>query len=724
MSSRSSFFPLRRAAVPAGYCAVALAAGLSLPAQAQTPASSGQAAPGGVVQMPAITVGGAAVEDNLIVHPNAPVNTGALGSRTQLETPFSTTVVTSADMQERNVAKLGEVFATDASVSDNSAAYGAWASYISVRGLPLDWQNSFRIDGKPFLSYVTVLPLDHMEQVELLKGSSGFMYGFGSPGGLVNYVTRKPTDEPLRAIELGYVSKGLLREHVDLGGRAGNNGIFGYRLNATHEEGNTYNGGSLYRDSVSLALDARLTERLTWDFQSIYQDRKAVGQEATITGFALPPHGLPSPVRNDDRTLIGKGTYADNEFRFYSTGLKYQLAPEWTLSTNYSYSTTDTRRNEAVFNLLDSAGNYTDDRSDYGEAYSFNYWQAMVEGRFATGPLRHHVVLGGSWQKQKNDYSSNGVYIPGYGTGSLRSSNRNTYYSQGRLDLYRAAEITQKALFVSDTVDLTDRWSVLAGIRYTDYSQDGFAASGAGTSSYDRNGVPTPTLALMYKITPQTMTYASYIESLEPGSTVSDPSLVNFGELLDPLKSRQYELGIKTSQDGWAATAALFRIERKSEFANDERVFVQDGESIYQGLELAASSRLGRSWNLGGSVMVLDSEYKRSAGVDGNRVAGAPRFIAAAQLAYHVPAVPGLKLHADVKYTGDTELRRTEDLKVPGYAIFNVGATYDTRIHGYDTTLRAGIGNLGNKRYWLYQTDNYVKAGDPRIFAVSASVRF
>ena len=723
MSSRFHS-PLRRVAVPTGYCAVALATGLFLPAQAQTTAPGGQAAGAGVAQMPAITVGGAAVEDNLIVHPDAPVNTGALGGRTQLETPFSTTVVTSADMEDRNVAKLGDIFATDASVSDNSSAYGAWASYISVRGLPLDWQNSYRIDGKPFLSYVTVLPLDHMEQVELLKGSSGFMYGFGSPGGLVNYVTKKPTDEPLRAIELGYVSKGLLREHVDLGGRAGNDDIFGYRLNATHEEGNTYNGGSLYRDSVSLALDARLTERLTWDFQSIYQDRKAVGQEATITGFALPPHTLPSPVRNDDRKLIGKGTYADNEFRFYSTGLKYKLAPQWTLSTDYSYSTTATRRNEAVFNLLDGAGNYSDDRSDYGEAYSFNYWQAMVEGKFATGPLRHHVVLGGSWQKQKNDYSSNGVYLAGYGTGSLRSPNRNTYYSQGQLNLYRAAEITQKALFVSDTVDLTDRWSVLAGIRYTNYSQDGFAASGASSSSYDRNGVPTPTLALMYKVTPQTMAYASYIESLEPGSTVSDPSLVNFGELLDPLKSKQYELGIKTSQEGWAATAALFRIERKSEFANDERVFVQDGESIYQGLELAASTRLGRSWILGASVMALDSEYKRSAGVDGNRVAGAPRFIAAAQLAYDVPAVPGLRLHADMKYTGDTELRRTEDLKVPGYAIFNVGATYDTRISGYDTTFRAGISNLGNKRYWLYQSDNYVKAGDPRIFAVSASMRF
>ena len=122
------------------------------------------------------------------------------------------------------------------------------------------------------------------------------MYGFGSPGGLVNYVTKsRPTKRC--AASSWATSQGMLREHVDLGGRVGESGAFGYRLNATHEEGNTYNGGSLYRDSVSLALDARLSDRLTWDFQSIYQDRKAIGQEPTIYAGTMAGSELPSPVR-------------------------------------------------------------------------------------------------------------------------------------------------------------------------------------------------------------------------------------------------------------------------------------------------------------------------------------------------------------------------------------------------------------------------------------------
>lgn len=709
--------------------AAAIGLGLPVPSQAQDVVPTAIGGPGGgaaasqpVAQLPAVSIEATAVDDDTLVHLQTPVNGGALGARTQLETPFSTTVVTAQDIEDRQVNKLGDVFALDASVSDNSAAYGAFASYLTVRGLPLDWQNSYRIDGKPFLSYVTVLPYEQFERIELLKGASGFMYGFGTPGGLINYVTKKPTDEPVRAIDIGYVSKSLIHEHLDIGGRAGASGAFGYRLNATHEEGSTYNDGSLYRNSFSLALDARLSDALTWDFQSIYQDRNAIDQEPTIYAGAMSGNRLPSPVRNDDNTLVGNGTYADNRFRFYATGLTYELNSDWTFRTDYSYSTTRTRRNESVLFLRDSLGNYDDYHSDYGEAYSYNQWQGMLQGRFYTGTLQHQVVMGASWQKQKNDYSANGVYRF-IGTGNLWSQNTNTYYSEGALDLYRAAEITQKSIFLSDTVDLAHGWSVLGGIRYTDYSQTGFDADGARSSEYDKNGVPTPTVALMYKITPQTMAYASYMESLEPGSSVG-ATYANFGELLDPLKSRQYEVGIKTEHEDWAATAAVFRIEKKAEYTNAANELVQNGESVYQGVELAGSVRVARDWNVGSSLMFLDSEYRKGSDYVGNRVAGAPRFVAAAQVTYSVPYLPGLKLRADAKYTGATMVGASNNVKVDDYTIVNIGAIYDTRLYGYDTTFRAGINNLANKKYWMFQSADYVKAGDPRSFMVSATLRF
>ncbi|MFC7287122.1 TonB-dependent siderophore receptor [Herminiimonas glaciei] len=671
--------------------------------------------------LPEVKVTTTVADADMGQHLSAPVNSGALGSRSVLETPFSSTVVTKEDISERRITTLGELFTTDASVSDNSGAYGAWASYLTVRGLALDFQNSYRIDGKPFLSYVISLPYEHMEQIELLKGSSGFMYGFGSPGGLINYVTKKPTDTPLRSVGVGYSSKGLLSEYVDVGGRVGENGRFGYRLNATHEEGKTFNNGSLNRNSVSLALDARLTDKLSWDFQTILQDRKAVGQEPTIR-TSLLGSALPSPIKNDNGRIVGGGTYADNNFRFYSTGLTYALAPDWKLSANYSYSSTKTRRNESVLRLTDSLGNYLDDHSDYGEAYQFNQWQAMLEGKFLTGSFEHQVVLGTSTLQLKNDYSSNGFYGL-IGGGNLAAQNTNSYYSSGPLDLYRGGDVTQKALFASDTIKLSERISILAGLRYTDYSQNSYNPNGTPSSSYKQDGVKTPTLALMYKLAPNTMAYASYMESLEPGSSVG-VGYANYRSMLDPLKSKQYEIGIKTNQADWSATAAMFRIEKKSEYGNSANVLVQDGTAIYQGIELGAAARLARNWNLGGSVMWLDSEYQNGFLYAGQRVAGAPDAVVAAQLAYTVPEVPGLKLNANMKYTGATMLRPSNNLQAPAYTLLNVGAVYETRINGYDTTFRVAINNATDKRYWMFQYSDYIKAGDPRSLTLNASLKF
>ena len=164
-----------------------------------------------------------------------------------------------------------------------------------MRGLQLDWQNGFKIDGLPYIGYGITMPYDHFERVELLKGLSGFMYGFGTPGGVVNYVTKKPTDTPVRSIDVGFRSSGIWSEHVDPGGRFGPDQMFGYRFNAnaTHEEGQARNAGSINRDTLSLALDARLTRDLTCTFETTYQKRRALGQlpsiyTASYTGTSLP----------------------------------------------------------------------------------------------------------------------------------------------------------------------------------------------------------------------------------------------------------------------------------------------------------------------------------------------------------------------------------------------------------------------------------------------------
>ena len=69
-------------------------------------------------------------------------------------------------------------------------------------------------------------------------------------------------------------------------------------------------------------------------------------------------------------------------------------------------------------------------------------------------------------------------------------------------------------------------------------------------------------------------------------------------------------------------------------------------------------------------------------------------------------------------------LNASNQLKLSGYTVANIGASYATRIGGHDTTFRVAINNLANKRYWEYQYANYIKPGDPRTLSLSAKLDF
>jgi iron complex outermembrane receptor protein len=702
-----------------------------VPAPTPAPAPAPVGAAAGEATLSSVTVK-AAMESDVTRNLGTAVRAGALGDVAQKDTPFSSAVVSSQQIQEQAPQKLGDLFIQDASVSDNSGAYTAWSTYLTVRGMDLDWQNSYRIDGKPFLGYTVTLPYDHMEQVELLKGATGFLYGFGAPGGMLNYVTKKPGEVPTRSASLGHGSGSIVRANADLGGRLGDGGALGYRLDVAREAGRTANDGSLARSSFLLALDARLTDRLSWDLQTMYQDRLTEDTEPGIMTRALGSHRLPAPIRND-KTLVGPGNYVDNQFGFVATGLQYRLNGDWKVRTSFSQSYSKTRRNESILGLQNVAGDYIDARADYGERYQYSYWDAMLQGRLQAAGMTHQVVAGASWQKQRNDDSRNAVYIPDVGTGNLGRQNTVRYDSIGSFDslgLYRLTEVAQRSVFASDRVEINDRWSVLAGLRWIQYEKLNWNASGAATDAYRENGIVTPTLAVMAKLPGDAMAYASYVQSLQQGATVSKlPTYTNAGEMLNPLMSRQWELGIKKDGSDWSATAALFRVSKTTEYdrscGTDCLTKVQDGASVFQGLELGATARMDKGLSLGGNLMLLDAEYASGeAAMLGHRVAGAPRFVATAQLAYRVPQVQGLQLQFGAKYTGKTPLRADNSIHVDGYALASLGASYEARVGGQDTVWRAHIHNLFNRKYWMYQYSNYIKAGEARTLHLSASVHF
>jgi iron complex outermembrane recepter protein len=658
---------------------------------------------------------------------------GALGSLSDLETPFATATVGSEKLEDRQVNTLANVFSEDPSVTTKGGTYTQSAYAINVRGLTLDFTNGYKIDGQPFQMYGVELPLETMESVQLLKGATGFLYGFAAPGGIVNYVTKRPTEQRTFSAAVGYTSGGLVREHIDTGGRVGDrvdgSGRFGYRLNLAHEEGHTYNGAALNRDAAALALDARLAPDVTWSANFLYQERDLDGGVPTVSLQAYPAAsaGLPRPLDGQADLGAYPTTYYYSTMYMGTSALDWRINRDWKLNVNYGYSLKRIDSSIETLYLLNRAGDYSNRLNPYYRPeLTYHALNAIVEGAFETGTLKHRVSFGAGRQtltRMLNVQSALSLFGPKT-VGNLYAPPPalvDTSVNDPRL--FKISDYAQKSVFASDNIDITRNWSVLAGVRWMDYENENWNASGARTSYY-RKKPNTPTAALLYKPSSNTTFYTSYVEALEDGGTVST-TYANANESLPPLTSRQAELGVKTDGGSWGASAALFRVKRGAAYAdyssNPQGIYVQAGELRYQGLELAGHATLQRWLTVNAGATWLDAEYRATTpALVGNRIESTPRFSAVLGAEAKVPQVPGLSFQADASHVGAQQANSANTFEVPSATLFNAGASYRTRFDGHYVTLRVQVNNLANRAYWYSTGSNALQIGAPRLVSVNA----
>jgi len=144
---------------------------------------------------------------------------GGLGDTPLRELPLSATVIDRAQIEALGARRLADLTTTDPSVADAYNAPGYW-DFLSVRGFVLDNRFNYRREGLP-INAETTIPLDNKSRVEILKGTSGIQAGTSAPGGLVNYVVKRPTEQNLRQVQLELRDRGSALASLDLGGRAG-----------------------------------------------------------------------------------------------------------------------------------------------------------------------------------------------------------------------------------------------------------------------------------------------------------------------------------------------------------------------------------------------------------------------------------------------------------------------------------------------------------------------
>ena len=125
-----------------------------------------------------------------------------------LDTPVSVTVFTQAQMQDLRIRQTSDAMKFDASVNDAYNAVG-YAEQFSIRGFALDNSSSYRKDGFAIPGDASI-PLENKERIEVLKGIAGFQAGFATPGGILNYVTKRPTSTPMRSVTVEASERGTI----------------------------------------------------------------------------------------------------------------------------------------------------------------------------------------------------------------------------------------------------------------------------------------------------------------------------------------------------------------------------------------------------------------------------------------------------------------------------------------------------------------------------------
>ncbi|MBF4991359.1 TonB-dependent receptor [Methylophilus sp. QUAN] len=641
---------------------------------------------------------------------------GALGEKTLLDTPFSVRVVKSEEMVDRQVTNIADVFRLDAAVTASSNGVARESSMITVRGLALDLLNGYKIDGLNISAWNTDLPIEHFEQIELLKGLSGFMYGFAQPGGILNYKLKRAGDTPMTRVTAGLMTDSQYNLNLDIGRRFADDRL-GLRVNYVHEGGDTYLDTPIKRDSASAALDIKLSDQLTIEADTLYQKRKVNGSM-----FALVVDdnaAAPKPIDGAKR-LTQDFTYHETEMLTAGTGLRWAFNDDWNISTAVRMSKLKRTNYDSYLYINDDAGNYDDGLVQWYSEHTNLSANMMVNGRFDTGSIKHALVAGTDMQTVHRSGAPDGFASLGAGNlygGRSDASNPHSDISKDVSTIFRTRNV---GVFVSDTIEWTPQWSTIIGLRHSSYRK-----TQPGGETFDKSKV-TPTYALLWKPQEALTAYVSYVEALEEGNT-APLGTNNKDQSFGPLESKQYELGLKQQGSFWSAEAALFRMQRGLAYTNSSDYYVQQTKGlVLSGLDLAGRVELGSQWALRGSMVLMHSENNSDdVDVNGKDAPNAPKFTATLFTDYQMLAVPGVTLSAGMRYVGDRYLEARNIHRMDSYTLFDLGARYQTKLNDHRVTMRAAIQNLTNEKYWQTHGDwNFLTQGEPRIFKVSAQVDF
>jgi iron complex outermembrane receptor protein len=655
-----------------------------------------------------------------------------------LETPFSISRADTEQISRIAATTIDGALSYDASIRTNNSGVASGNTF-SVRGQSVDLTNGYKYDGLAFPYWFQDEPIESLSELQVLKGTGGFVYGYAAPSGVVNFVSKKPTKEFEASANLSLRSSEIWRTHLDFSGPFREGGSTAFRFNAVHEEGTLYTGAYNRNDFLTLWLQGNITPKLTWSADGFYQrtlqTRESNGISFSPTVTHLKPTGgtlnlgAPSTTKlNDIKQLTGR--------------LNYEIDSNWTASAALRYSVLDERFPGNVANITDNAGDYQLGLLDMNRLFHYSVGQATINGHVDTGPVNHNIVAGldyldVNFNYDHQSYSPTGTPATSYAfnlNGNLYSgaapdwgSNPAAIAYERPPNWFHYQEIQERGLFLSDTATLGNA-ELLVGGRYTHYKEDNYEPVLPQTH-YLENSF-TPIAALSYEFLEGVRAYVSYVQALQRGAQAPTNAL-NVGQSFGPLKSTQYEAGVKAQQSRWGGTFAAYRTSVPSDLLAPPAagqtlgLWVRDGERRYQGVEFEAHAwpDPGRQVLLNFSTAYLDAKQTKAADptLVGLTVPGTTAVQASGYAQYSPFYLPNFKVFGGLRYSGKSYGQAKDTFVFSPVTVGDVGAGYGIKAFTKsDIQIQGNIDNVSNQRYWIPNaTGTGLSAGAPRVFTVS-----
>ena len=647
-----------------------------------------------------------------------------------IETPQSISVVSREQIRDQAGQTLGDVLNYVPGVGVQASGFTRVSDNVAIRGFDVAAGNSGILrDGLKLTSgvYDSTMEPFGLERLEVVKGASSILFGQLGPGGLINAVSKRPTENAQGEINVTVGDYQRKETSVDVSGPLAADKSLLYRFTGLWRDGDP---PTKYTPDDKLYLAPAVTWRpnanTSLTVLGSYQQVKTrfptpLPEVGTLvpTSIGKIPQNQFLGEPNFDRFESSAGTVGYQFEHAFNNVLKVrQNLRLYDATTNWDYMLLG-----AIGANGRTAARTYSSRVEHGNGFAMD---TSAEAKFLTGAAAHTVIAGVDYYRSVLDSvryqgtaTSIDIFNPVYGA----PVNVNTTTNRGSNTVSN-----QVGLYVQDQIKIYDKFVLLLGGR-KDFSEVETKSYLTSVTTTQNDDAWTGRAGAVYLFDNGVAPYASFSQSFAP-TLGTDRN----GGVFAPTRGEQFEVGVRYQPLGSKTllSASAFTITQQNVLTPDPANIafsVQSGEAKSQGIELEAKTELG-ALTLVSSYTYTDARTTRSnnASLLGQRLGLVPYNAASAWGLYDFSSlgVYGFKFGGGVRYVGETNLPGGL-YDAPSYVVTDLMASYDlqnlsSRLHGFQA--RLNVRNLFNKGYVVCVAVGGCRYGDPQTVLATLTYRW